>query len=857
MKSKQKNIRLSKHLIPERYKITLTPDIDNFTFKGEETIEIILTKPTKKITLHAVEIQIISAEVLHKKLSIKSKNINYDLEFETAVISFPKKLSKGKLKLKLVFTGVLNDKMRGFYRSKYKIDGKDYHMAVTQFESTDARRAFPCFDEPAKKAVFDVELIIPKDHTAISNTIETEVLEHSSGFKILKFAPTPKMSTYLLVFIVGRFEHIEAKTKEGILVRVFVTPGKKKQAEFALEVAVKTLSFYTEYFKIPYPMPVLDLIAIPDFASGAMENWGAVTYRETALLFDQELSSTANKQWIALVIAHELAHQWFGNLVTMQWWTHLWLNEGFASYIEYLAVDHMFPKWNIWRQFVFLDHANALELDSLKNTHPIEVDVSNPSEISEIFDAVSYSKGASIIRMLAEYLGESVFRKGLNHYLKTYSYANASTADLWKSLEIVSKKPVSRIMSNWTGKSGYPLVSVSEKEKNLKLSQSRFFASPLSKRNVSDKTLWSIPVSIISPSLKIPKKYILSKKAIEIPRSAGEWFKINAGETSFNRVLYPKAALQNLKKTIQDKRITRDEDRFGIVRDVFSIAKSGVISTTDALELTEGYKNESSYIVWAEIASDLAMVKNLIGDMPYLNKYKEYCRNIFSTISKNVGWKKRIDEPHEETLLRSVALYALGSNGDKEIIRKAQKLFENAFNKNSKLESDLRGPIYALVSENGGKKEYQMFMKLYKETPFQEEKDRILRALCRFSQKDLLLKTLVFSLSKEVRFQDSFKVISQVFGNIHGRELVWEFVKEHWETIVERFSGGHLLSRFIQGAGNLVTKKDAIDFEKFFKKHQTLGVERTISQVLEKIYLNDDWLRRDSKKIESFVENYY
>src|SRR3989344_3967776 len=292
-------------------------------------------------------------------------------------------------------------------------------MATTQFESTDARRAFPCVDEPAAKAVFDVTLMVPDHCTAISNTIPTEVQEHESGYKIMRFAPTPKMSTYLLAFIVGEFEYVEGKTKEAVLVRVFTTPGKKKQAHFALEVTIKTLSFFNEYFAIPYPLPVLDLIAIPDFSSGAMENWGAITYREAALLVDPEHSSAHTKQWVALVIAHELAHQWFGNLVTMKWWTHLWLNEGFASYIEYLAVDHLFPSWQIWDRFVVADLAQALKLDALANTHPIEVPVHHPDEISEIFDAVSYSKGASVIRMLAEYIGEKDFRDGLRHYLRT------------------------------------------------------------------------------------------------------------------------------------------------------------------------------------------------------------------------------------------------------------------------------------------------------------------------------------------------------------------------------------------------------------------------------------------------------
>ena len=329
------SVRLPAHVKPQRYKIMLKPDLDNFTFYGEETIYLTLEKPTKEITLHAVELDVKSVEWIHKGKESWGGKVKYDKKAETTILTFSKNLEKGKGELKLNFKGVLNDKMRGFYRSRYVHEGSNKHLATTQFESTDARRAFPCFDEPSLKAIFDVTLMVPGHLSAISNTIESSVSEHESGLKVVEFAPTPKMSTYLLAFIVGEFEYIEAPLRQGFagqgkrLVRVFTTPGKKEQARFALDVAIKCLDFYEDYFGIKYPLPVLDMIAIPDFAAGAMENWGAVTYRESTLLIDAERSSTANKQWVAMVIAHELAHQWFGNLVTMEWWTHLWLNEGF------------------------------------------------------------------------------------------------------------------------------------------------------------------------------------------------------------------------------------------------------------------------------------------------------------------------------------------------------------------------------------------------------------------------------------------------------------------------------------------------------------------------------------------------
>lgn len=394
---KKKSVLLDKDIIPTSYDLTLKPDLEAFVFSGKEVIEIDLKSPKKSITLHSRDIDIETAEIIYGKENIFAEKISYNKASETATIHFKEKIKKGKVKLSLVFSGIINESLRGFYNSKYVIDGVTKHIATTQFEATDARRAFPCFDEPAQKAVFHVSLIVPGEHTAISNTLPISIKEHEAGYKVVQFAPTPKMSTYLLAFIIGDFEYIEGWTKDKVQVRIFTTKGKSHQAKFALEVAIKSLEFYNEYFDIPYPLPILDMIAIPDFESGAMENWGAITYRETAILVDEENSSLSNKQWIALVISHELAHQWFGNLVTMHWWTDLWLNEGFASYIEYLAVDHIFPNWKIWDQFLTADFSSALRLDSLSNSHPIEVKVHHPNEINEIFDSVSYSKGVFLI----------------------------------------------------------------------------------------------------------------------------------------------------------------------------------------------------------------------------------------------------------------------------------------------------------------------------------------------------------------------------------------------------------------------------------------------------------------------------
>ncbi len=846
-------MRLSEYIIPNKYSVSLVPDLDAFTFSGEEEIEIEIRKPTEKITLHAAELAILSAEIVQNKKT-EAGIVSYSEKDETVTFSFPSKVGTGKASLILKFEGILNDKLRGFYRSRYEIDGKIYHMGVTQFESTDARRAIPCFDEPAQKAVFEVTLKIPSDRTAISNTIESEIIEHASGFKTIKFEPSPKMSSYLLAFIVGHFESVVGKTKSGVQVRIFVTPGKKHQAEFALEVGIKCVEFYENYFGIKYPLPVMDLIAIPDFASGAMENWGAITYRETAILVDPVHSSTQNKQWVALVIAHEIAHQWFGNLVTMEWWTHLWLNEGFASYMEYVAIDSIFPVWNIWSQFVFIEEARGLSLDGLANTHAIEVDVNHPAEISEIFDAVSYSKGASVIRMLAEYLGEKDFRQGLEDYLKKHSYSNATTNDLWTALEKVSKKPVKKIMQNWTRKPGYPLINVMKNKNKLELSQSRFFSSSRAQKKSNES--WLVPISLISEKGKTSYHLMKSTKLL-LDNNYNDWVKINNRETSFVRVSYTLELLKLLEDPIKtsNKRLT-EEDRFGIVRDAFALSQSGKMATSEALKLANFYRNDDSYVVWMEIASQILRLSNLLHGESYYGTFMKYSRELFREVTTNIGWTKKRGEAYDRTLLRSSVIYVLGTSGDSNIITRAREMFEKVYKENFAIDADLRGVVYRLIAENGTEEDYGKLTKMHKKTTLSEEKDRILRALCSFKQEDLLKKTFDFSFSEAGRDQDLVKTFVFIFANAYGKKVAWETLQKNWPFIKTKFGGGHLFSRFVSPIENFTTNAQADEVESFFKKNTAPGIERTTAQALEQIRSNAAWLSRDSKKISEFLKNY-
>ncbi|MFA6251774.1 MAG: M1 family metallopeptidase [Candidatus Paceibacterota bacterium] len=907
----KQSIRLPNHTSPISYNLLIKPDLESFTFSGSEIIKIKIKKETNQITLHSKDIDIETVSISSKQKVVSSRGkskdeiqfaskITYDIKSETSTFYFKNKIKSGNGKLHITFSGIINEGLRGLYKSKYILDGEEKYLATTQFEATDARRAFPCFDEPEHKATFEVSLVISDKHTAISNTLPIEIKEHSAGYKIVSFAPTPKMSTYLLAFIVGEFEYIERRANiqsgsslpdkfsgprtredegpdhenlsanaEPTLVRVFTTAGKKHQAKFALDVAIRSLEFYNEYFGIPYPLPTLDLIAIPDFESAAMENWGAVTFRESAILVDEEKTSLSNKQWVAIVIAHELAHQWFGNLVTMKWWTDLWLNEGFASYMENFCVDKMFPDWHIWDLYLADRYALALRLDSLSNSHPIEISVNHPDEINEIFDMVSYAKGSAMIRQLAEYIGHDNFRDGLRHYLKKHSYKNTDTVDLWNSFEKISKKPVNKIMSAWTKATGYPLITLSQRKDLWEIKQERFFSSRISakkyKNSKTKKNLWPIPIRYESLSAQAGNgeiiKLLMTKKSDPlIGNSIG---KINKEEETFMRVRYDDFTLQKLGGEIRGGSLSV-RDRLGIIRDLFALVEGGYIKTHTALEFTLNYQAETEYIVWTEIAGGINRVYNLIHSETFAKKYETYARLIFSPLIKRMGFEKKKNLPrrtqvkagekHSDVFLRSLAISQSAFYGDKEIIKKAQELFKNK----KSINADIRGVIYRIVALSGNEKEWKLFEGLYKKELLNEEKERFGYALASFRNEKLLQKTLNFIMSEHVKSQDAPHLLTMVWQNNYGRDLTWKFIKANWKIFLKKYGeGGHFLSRLISPLGNhtdLTTLKDA---KKFFAKNNAPGADRTLEQAYEKIESNASWLKEDKKDIQNWLNKNY
>ncbi|OFW00513.1 MAG: hypothetical protein A3G20_08495 [Acidobacteria bacterium RIFCSPLOWO2_12_FULL_59_11] len=843
---------------PLHYDLLLRPDFTNFTFSGTGTVLVRVKKPVSKLTLHCLDLQLKKAAIRSPRDGDRreAKTITLDKKMETATLDFGRRLKPGEAELYLDWEGELNDKMHGFYRTSYHVGGEKRWGAATQFEATDARRAFPGWDEPARKATFSAALTVPEHFVALSNMPIQQESKPEPGWKTIRFEKTPRMSTYLLAFVVAELDFLEAKDRYGVPIRVWTSPGKKEQGRFGLEQACHTLAYFAEWFGIPYAFPKLDMVALPDFAAGAMENWGLVTYRETALLVDPENSSEAARQRVAEVVDHELAHQWFGNYTTMRWWTDLWLNEGFASYMGPKATDHRFPAWNTWTQYVADDYLAALHEDSLKNSHPVEVPVKNPNEIREVFDAISYSKGSVVNRMVEHYLGEESFRKGLHRYLTRYAYGNATTADLWMALEEASGKPIRTMMARYTRQAGYPVLMVQEKKTNgklaLALEQKQFLVD--GSRDPKN-ALWQIPVGVLTARTAQPAfEYMKGRRhKLAVSLADSEWVKLNPGQSGFYRVAYSAELWQRLAEAVKAGALPT-VDRLGMLDDAFALARAGYLKTSTALQILEAYQSEADFSVWTAIASVLASLDNLLARERFREKLRQRARQFFESIAKQKGWEKQISDGHLDVMLRALALRNLGGYGDQRTIQEARNRFER-FCKRGTLDPDLRQTVYTLVAENGREREWQALLKIYHSTDLNEEKVRVLRAGGSFRQKELVNTLLQFSLSEQVRPQDTPIVLASAATHPLGRTLAWKFLQKNWKTFVDRYHGGGigLLSRMIGITGGFTNRQSLEDVADFFRAHRVPGTERAVKKSLEYIRSNIRWLEHDRNDLKSHL----
>ena len=835
---------LPSNVKPMKYRLTLQPDLDTFTFKGAQTVDIEIVEPTARIALNSAELEIGAVALRRNGSSTAPHSISLDADAETATLDFGRVLSPGKAQLEMEFTGVLNDRLVGFYRSEYQdAEGQTRYLATTQFEATDARRAFPCWDEPAQKAVFDVTLVFDDSLQAVSNTPIVEESEPATGLKSVRFGETPVMSTYLLAFVVGDLVSVEDDADNGTRIGVWTTRGKENQAGFALDTSVRLLGYFNDYFGIPYPLPKLDHIAIPDFAAGAMENWGCITYRETALLVDPENSSAGTRQRVAEVVAHEMAHMWFGDLVTMEWWDDLWLNESFASWMGTKSVDWLHPEWEMWTQFVNMDTNRALSLDGLKNSHPIEQPVKNPAEVSQLFDAISYSKGGSVLRMLENFLTPDVFQRGLYRYLKANEYGNARTQDLWAALEEESGLPVTAIMDSWVLQTGYPVLQVEAErasdDAQLSLSQERFVydsAGPGESGGASPDeegggTVWRVPVTVSAPGA-VTASTVMEEREAQLTIPTADWYKVNSDQTGFFRVNYTSEDWQRLAPAISSLALPAT-DRLGIQNDAYALSRAGLLPITQFLELAGAYTGETDASVWSDLASNLRDIEQLIAGEPVHPAYQSFGRELFGPAARRAGWKPRPEDGHLDSLLRSTVLGQSGSYNDEETLAQASDLFLQYLENPEAVHPDLRGIVFALAAQAGGRATYDQLWELEERTNMQEEKIRLLLGMSRFQDVGLLNDTLESALSSRVRSQDTITVVAGVASNPVGREPAWEFVKNNWAEFDRRYGGGGFgLMRLVSICNSFTTEEQMADVERFFAENPAPAAERTIRQAL-------------------------
>ncbi|KAI9352747.1 peptidase family M1-domain-containing protein [Obelidium mucronatum] len=653
-------------LVPTNYKIRIAPSLETFEFTGTVAIEANVVAATKTVVLNSKNLKVHNAWVTYsvEEGSVRrqeAKDISFDEDLERVSFTFLEDIPAGVVAVvSSEFTGIHNDQMAGFYRSSYVDDaGNKRYMLATQFESTDARQCIPCFDEPGLKATFDCTLVVDADLVALSNMndISTVLSEDSNGKKIkeVTFARTPLMSTYLLAFVVGDLECIETTSvpkkpaaAQPITVRLFTTKGLVEQGRFALETAARTLEYFSEYFDEAYPLPKSDMVAIPDFSAGAMENWGLVTYRNVYLLCDEKKATANQKKMIGYIVGHELAHQWFGNLVTMTWWNDLWLNEGFATFVGWLSTDFLFPEWDVWTGFITGEMSQALNLDGLRSSHPIDVDVKSAKEVSEIFDAISYSKGASVIRMLNDFLGGQVFMDGVRTYLQEFKYKNTVTADLWKHLSASSGKDIASLMHSWTRETGYPLISVESesyddesKTISVTLSQSRFLSGGELKPE-EDTVNWWVPITVVShlTGKTGATRHVLSEKqgTISFPydASADAFWKLNFGASGLYRVKYSEAQVATIGRILETKPETFSVgDRIMFLSDAFKLTTAGFGSISTLLNMIKSLASETDYNVLLEISNTLATLRSFsyLEPQPVIDGLKTLGREVFSAKS--------------------------------------------------------------------------------------------------------------------------------------------------------------------------------------------------------------------------------
>ncbi|XP_007238065.3 glutamyl aminopeptidase [Astyanax mexicanus] len=871
------NFRLPDHIIPFHYDLHMEPDMVEDTYTGRVSIQFNLTKPSTHIWLHIRETFVTAVPTLTiNEFDGFSRVVEVKGCFEYTpqeylVVEATEQLNATDFHeyytLTLHFQGWLNGSLVGFYKTTYQEGGETRKIAATDHEPTDARKSFPCFDEPNKKATYNISITHDVLYQAMSNmpVEKTETLPDGKVKTI--FMKSVKMSTYLVCFAVHRFEFVERISESGIPLRIYAQPSQIHTAYYAANVSKVIFDYFEQYFDMKYSIPKLDQIAIPDFGTGAMENWGLVTYRETNLLYDEQESSSYNKQRVASVISHELVHQWFGNIVTMDWWDDLWLNEGFASFFEYVGVEKAEPDWGM-RDIMLLDDVFPVMVDdALLSSHPIIVEVSTPAEITSVFDAISYSKGSSILRMLESWIGQDTFRDGCRKYLKDFQFQNAKTSDFWKAQAEVSKEAVEIVMDTWTKQMGYPVLNLASTDTVAKLTQQRFLLDPIADPSQPSTPLgykWTIPVEWYSLNTSKNSTIDFDESESELviagysPSTDG-LIKVNKDHMGFYRVNHNDDMWSSISQQLLENHLVfTAADRSGYIDDVFALARADKVNYGNAFNLTKYLANETSYIVWSRLSSSIAYVRDMLAsDSELYLKFQKLFREHVHKISRELGW----DDVGSQTdrLLRETVLGIACQMGDEEILTEASAIFKDWIDGTvSSVAVNLRLLVYRYGMKNSGTVEsWEIMFQRYLTASLAQEKDKLLYGLASIEDVSQLSRLLEATKDESIiRSQDVFTLIRYVSLNKYGESMAWDWVTLNWDYLVNRFTItdrnlGRILTRI---STSYNSELQLWKMEHFFALNPNAGAGETPrKQALETVKNNIEWVKRNKQEIQDWL----
>ncbi|XP_068219694.1 glutamyl aminopeptidase-like [Palaemon carinicauda] len=871
----EREYRIPRSTIPIHYDLFLHPDLETGRFEGKNTITIGVTAPINYLVVHVKQMNV-TKTVLKDGLTEELINVTDAFEYEPNefwVVRPKDTLQPQNYSLYLEFEGSLDGSIVGLYRSSYTTkDGEKRSIATSKFQPTDARSAFPCFDEPSFKSSFTTTLVRPSEgYIALSNMpVEREIPNSpSQGLTEVIFQRSVPMVTYLACFIVCDFKYVEVLTQDNKPFRVYSTADQLSRTNYSRDLGVHVLNYFEDYFDVKYPLPKQDMIAIPDFISGAMEHWGLITYREVNLLYDDEGSSSFNKQRVASVVAHELAHMWFGNLVTLEWWDDLWLNEGFASYIEYKGVANYEKDWDMEGQFVIDDLQRVMVLDSQLSSHPIVQAVNHPDEITEIFDSISYSKGASVLRMLEDFLGPETFRAGVSSFLRKFKYDNAVTKDLWTELEKISKGNlnISNIMDTWTRQMGYPVLSVkrsSADSNKIELRQKRFLLDPTAESPDDSPYgyLWDIPVSYAtSVSNKTQTWFWRNNDTLTIDKPAeASWIKFNVGQYGFYRVNYEPSMWQEIIDLLMSNHeALSPPDRSSLLDDAFNLAGADMLPYQTVLSLVAYMKKETHYIPWKTVVSHLGKTGRLLRKTKSYPYFRKYIVNLVKDHVERLGWNDTGSHLERRNRLDLMALAC--NNGYEPCLEGAyERLVKWIKDPEYFISPNTRSLVYKYGVQKAGFEEWETMKDRYTKEVNAQEKLKLAVGLSSSNEDWIVERWMMLAKNESiVRGQDYLTVLNNIASNPWSTHIVWSFVKANWQYLVDRFTlNNRYVGRMVKYVSTRFTSQYELeDLMDFFQKYPEAGSGvRARQQAIEEIQKNIAWIEKYEDTLHTwFMKN--